>query len=70
MQGYNELDAASNTFHQNTLFGSNSGATIVDALDTLHLMGMKEELAVAKEWVRTHMLLPAVYAAIRLVSGY
>eukprot|EP00037_Helgoeca_nana_P001424 m.26783 g.26783 ORF g.26783 m.26783 type:complete len:605 (-) comp11841_c0_seq1:100-1914(-) len=53
--GYNELDPAKDTFHLNTLFGSNSGATIIDALDTLYLMDMTDELADAREWVDTKL---------------
>ena len=55
LQGANELDPASNKSHQNTLFGSNSGATIIDALDTLYIMGMHDELSDAKDWVRTKL---------------
>jgi hypothetical protein len=67
-QGYNELDPAKDTFHLNTLFGSNSGATIIDALDTLYLMDMTDELADAREWVRVLRLTQLGLAARAVAS--
>lgn len=50
--GANELRPISKTGHSASIFGSSSmGATIVDALDTLYIMGMKEEFDKARTWV-------------------
>jgi len=50
--GSNELRPISKTGHSASIFGaSSSGATIVDALDTLYLMDMKEEFERARKWV-------------------
>lgn len=35
--------------------GNIQGATIVDALDTLYIMEMKEEFKEAKEWVEKNL---------------
>lgn len=35
--------------------GNIQGATIVDSLDTLFIMGMKEEFKDAKEWVEKNL---------------
>lgn len=50
--GSNELRPISKTGHSASIFGASSmGATIVDALDTLYIMGMKEEFERARKWV-------------------
>ncbi|XP_047128669.1 mannosyl-oligosaccharide 1,2-alpha-mannosidase IA isoform X1 [Hydra vulgaris] len=54
--GQNELKPISKTGHSAGIFGDSSmGATIVDALDTLYIMGMKEELKVARNWIAEHL---------------
>lgn len=52
--GKNELKPLSRTFHQTGIFGSGSdlGATIVDSLDTLHIMGLHDEVKLATEWIK------------------
>lgn len=45
--GYDELKPISKTYH--TWFGI--GLTILDSLDTMHIMGLHDELAEAREWV-------------------
>ncbi|KAL4422458.1 hypothetical protein ABPG75_008655 [Micractinium tetrahymenae] len=62
-----------------TKAGKNSfgglGATVVDSLDTLYMMGLREEYERAAEWVRTSMPLNASFDAsvfetiIRVVGG-
>ena len=37
------------------LFVSSMGATIVDSLDTLYIMGMTEEFEKAKKWVESNL---------------
>ena len=50
--GKDELDPVSKRGKSSGIFGnSEMGATIVDSLDTLLVMGMKEEFERAKEWV-------------------
>ena len=54
--GYNELDPIGRKPHKNGLFGTeNSGATIVDALDTLLIMGLHSEVAAGREWIEKHL---------------
>lgn len=50
--GMNELRPLSRTGHSASIFGSGEiGATIVDALDTLYLMGLREEYERARKWI-------------------
>ncbi|XP_077600373.1 mannosyl-oligosaccharide 1,2-alpha-mannosidase IA [Stigmatopora nigra] len=53
--GSNELRPVSKQGHSSNLFGSIKGATIVDALDTLHIMEMFEEFDAATEWVEKNL---------------
>eukprot|EP01137_Pigoraptor_chileana_P022435 Opistho-2@6966 len=49
--GHNELRPASLSFHDTDIFGrAPMGATIVDSLDTLLIMGLFDEYEVAKKW--------------------
>ncbi|XP_039101969.1 mannosyl-oligosaccharide 1,2-alpha-mannosidase IA [Hyaena hyaena] len=53
--GLNELKPISKEGHSSSLFGSIKGATIVDALDTLFIMEMKDEFEEAKSWVEENL---------------
>ncbi|XP_055491711.1 mannosyl-oligosaccharide 1,2-alpha-mannosidase IA isoform X2 [Leucoraja erinacea] len=53
--GSNELKPLSKQQHSSSLFGNIQGATIVDALDTLYIMGMHDEFKEAKEWVEKNL---------------
>ncbi|XP_075453867.1 mannosyl-oligosaccharide 1,2-alpha-mannosidase IA [Ascaphus truei] len=53
--GLNELKPVQKQGHSSNLFGNIQGATIVDALDTLHIMEMKDEFKDAKEWVEKNL---------------
>jgi len=54
--GKNELRPISQRGHTASVFGSSSmGATIVDSLDTLYIMGMEEEFQHAREWLKTNL---------------
>lgn len=54
--GQNELKPLSKTGHSAGIFGSSRmGATCVDALDTLYIMGMKDEFKHARDWVATNL---------------
>ena len=61
--GHNELKPVSKTGHSPGIFGSNAGglgATIVDSLDTLYIMGFMDEYNSAKEWVSKNLNLNIV----------
>jgi mannosyl-oligosaccharide alpha-1,2-mannosidase len=54
--GHNELRPLSLKGHSASIFGpSRIGATIVDALDTLYIMGMMEEYGRGRDWVAQHL---------------
>ena len=51
--GQNELKPISRRGHSASIFGtSNLGATIIDGLDTLYIMGLMDEFRSGREWVR------------------
>ncbi|KAM5247498.1 mannosyl-oligosaccharide 1,2-alpha-mannosidase IC isoform 2-T2 [Ctenodactylus gundi] len=49
--GRNELRPLTKDGYEGSMFGGLSGATIIDSLDTLYLMELKEEFQEAKTWV-------------------
>ena len=54
--GKNEVRPISKRGHSASIFGSSSmGATIVDALDTLFIMGFTEEYEAGREWVAQNL---------------
>ncbi len=53
--GADEVSPISGGSHSATGDIHNMGLTIVDALDTLMIMGMTEEVAMAREWVETSL---------------
>ncbi|KAM7240305.1 hypothetical protein CapIbe_008211 [Capra ibex] len=53
--GKNELKPVSKGGHSSSLFGNIQGATIVDALDTLFIMNMKDEFEEAQAWVEENL---------------
>ncbi len=55
--GDNELKPVSKRGHSAAIFGKNSkmGATIVDSLDTLYMMGMMDAFNKAKDWVKVSL---------------
>ncbi|XP_003510705.4 mannosyl-oligosaccharide 1,2-alpha-mannosidase IC isoform X1 [Cricetulus griseus] len=50
--GKNELRPLTKDGYEGNMFGGLSGATIIDSLDTLYLMELKEEFQEAKAWVQ------------------
>lgn len=60
--GENELKPLSKHGHSASIFGKNThlGATIVDSLDTLYIMGLQEEFNQAREWVSNSLNLNEV----------
>jgi len=54
--GQNELRPIAKVGHSAGIFGSSSmGATAVDALDTLFIMGLKDDFKKARDWVAEHL---------------
>ncbi len=73
--GDNELKPISKRGHSSSVFGKTKlGATIVDSLDTLYLMGLKEEYQRARDWILSSLDLSQVSlsfcgAVLRLSAG-
>ncbi|XP_071988333.1 mannosyl-oligosaccharide 1,2-alpha-mannosidase IB-like, partial [Engystomops pustulosus] len=54
--GHNELRPIARKGHSTNIFGnSQMGATIVDALDTLYIMGLLDEFRDGQEWVANNL---------------
>uniref|UniRef100_A0A669CCR2 alpha-1,2-Mannosidase n=1 Tax=Oreochromis niloticus TaxID=8128 RepID=A0A669CCR2_ORENI len=53
--GKNELRPLTRNGHIGNMFGGLRGASIVDSLDTLYIMGLMDEYNDAKEWVKTSL---------------
>ena len=52
--GKNELKPISRSGHSAGIFGKTElGATIIDAMDTLYIMGLDDEYKKARDWVET-----------------
>lgn len=76
--GKNELKPISKRGHSASIFGTMPlGATILDGLDTLYIMGMREEFQQARDWVAKEFNVNAMNSAdvsvfevnIRFVGG-
>ena len=67
--GSNELKPISRKGHSASVFGQTAfGATIVDALDTLYVMGLTDEYKKGRDWVATSLSFEGVSLIIREVS--
>lgn len=65
--GKNELRPLSKRAHTGSIFGAyDLGATIIDGLDTLYLMGMKKEYDEGRDWVLRRFTLDNVVSNIIL----
>lgn len=54
--GKNELRSITKRAHSASIFGSMPvGATILDGLDTLYIMGMQEEFKKGREWIANEL---------------
>ena len=54
--GKNEVRPVSKRGHTASIFGSSSmGATIVDAMDTLVIMGFMEEFRKGRDWIEQYL---------------
>ncbi len=59
--GANEVRPVSKKGHSAGIFGNgNSGATIVDAIDTLYIMGLDEEYKEARKWIAVNFVFQPV----------
>lgn len=72
--GKNEVKPASRRAHTGSVFGSsNTGASIVDGMDTLYIMGLMDEFEKGKEWIRDSLDLSAMVGLAReliCLEGY
>lgn len=76
--GGNELSPTLQRTNHHTVFGhANIGATIIDAMDTLYIMGLKSEYNDGREWIATEFNLDHVNykvsvfeTNIRYVGGF
>ncbi|XP_016395984.1 mannosyl-oligosaccharide 1,2-alpha-mannosidase IC-like [Sinocyclocheilus rhinocerous] len=53
--GKNELRPLTRNGNTGNMFGGLRGASIVDSLDTLYIMGLMEEYEEAKEWIQNNL---------------
>ena len=59
--GDNELNPIAKSGHNAAIFGKvRGGATIVDSLDTLYIMGMMKEFWRARDWIASSLTLDNV----------
>ena len=59
--GQNELKPITRKGHSASIFGNTAfGATIVDSLDTLYLMGLKDEFKKGRDWIASSFSFQAV----------
>lgn len=71
--GFNELKPVSAAGHQPSVLGSaQMGATIVDAMDTLYIMGLKKEFEAARKYVskELHFLKSSVVSVFEFTIRY
>lgn len=67
--GQNELKPLSRRGHSASVFGNTAlGATIVDGLDTLYLMGLKDEFKTGRDWVEKSFNFESVSCCISFRS--
>lgn len=63
--GMNELKPISRKAHNNSVFGAAPlGATIVDGLDTLYIMGFHDEFKRGRDWIAEHLNLEDIVSNI------
>jgi mannosyl-oligosaccharide alpha-1,2-mannosidase len=54
--GQNELKPISKQGHSSSIFGSGAlGATIIDAMDTLYIMGLEDEFKRGRNWIESSL---------------
>ncbi|KAL0126367.1 hypothetical protein PUN28_005037 [Cardiocondyla obscurior] len=69
--GKNELRPISKRGHSASIFGaSNMGATIVDGLDTLYIMGLHDEFKQGRDWIAENLDFDIVSTDFHFISAY
>ncbi|KAK6633496.1 hypothetical protein RUM43_001078 [Polyplax serrata] len=76
--GKNELRPITKRGHTASIFGTGAlGATIVDGLDTLYIMGMDKEYQQGRDWIETHFNISSMNSDlsvfetnIRFIGGF
>lgn len=53
--GKNELSPISKKGHNPNIFGASMGATIIDAMDTLYIMGLNDEFKQGRDWIAENL---------------
>ncbi|XP_043273662.1 mannosyl-oligosaccharide 1,2-alpha-mannosidase IA-like isoform X2 [Venturia canescens] len=53
--GKNELSPILKKGHNPNIFGASMGATIIDAMDTLYIMGLHEEFKEGRDWIAKNL---------------
>ena len=67
--GQNELKPISRRGHSASIFGNTAfGATIVDGLDTLYIMGLMDEFKQGRDWIATSLQFQGVGKVHRLID--
>ncbi|KAG7213150.1 hypothetical protein KM043_002465 [Ampulex compressa] len=69
--GKNELRPITKRGHSASIFGaSNMGATIVDGLDTLYIMGLHDEFKQGRDWIAENLDFNIGWAALKSRRGH
>lgn len=69
--GKNELRPISKRGHSASIFGaSNMGATIVDGLDTLYIMGLHDEFKQGRDWIAENLDFDIVSTIFNCITRY
>ena len=67
--GANELKPISRKGHSASIFGNTAlGATIVDGLDTLWIMDLKDEFQAGRDWVASQLNFAGVSSIVAISS--
>lgn len=68
--GKNELRPLSKRAHTGSIFGAHElGATIIDGLDTLYIMGMEQEFKEGRDWIVKHFSLDNIVSIYNLIMN-
>lgn len=63
--GKNELRPLTKRAHSGSIFGANDlGATIVDGIDTLFIMGLEHEYEEARDWIARRLSLDNIVSVL------
>lgn len=66
--GHNELKPLSKLPYKGGVFGAyDLGATIVDGLDTLYIMGLNEEYKEGRNWIKQKFTLKNIVRKMKLL---